>query len=119
VLKNSLLNHFFGPNDGGQFNMLPVAIPLLTGRGIYHGNGFPYNDSFLKENRERFLNVCGNPMNHNAKEKYGNFYNSKDYNYFKQFSAIANFVILNKAQETRGQKPLFQNDKYMILELDK
>lgn len=100
-------------------NMLPVAIPLLTGRGIYNGNGFPYNDSFLKENRERFLSVWGNPMTHNPKEKYGDFYNLKDYNYFKQFSKIANFVILNKTQDTRHKRPLFQNDKYIILELDK
>ena len=41
--------------------LLRVAVPVLTGRGTYQGDGFPFEDACLAENYARYQNLYGDP----------------------------------------------------------
>lgn len=102
---------------------LPVEIPLLTGRGTYHGNGFPFEDRCLKENYARYVNIRGVPTGPNGRMDSSKFYADLDVSNFKNMNPRPNWVVMDRASPGAVkslfiQQPSFSNENFLVFEID-
>jgi hypothetical protein len=64
------------------FSSTRLYLPLLTGRGVFFGNGFPFSENYFLEYERRKVLVSGNSQTLRSipgawiGEKYANFYRS-------------------------------------------
>ena len=112
-LNSSENSVFIAPPDSS----LKLDIPIATHRGIFIGNGFPFNESCFKEYSERSTlterNLNGDLID----------YDSKDYDYFKGVSGKikADYVIVSPYQGEQlflKHQPVFQTEEYWIYSLN-
>ena len=102
-------------------DFLAVEIPLLTLRGTYHGNGFPFNDRCLEENSRRFTNLWGSPKSIDW-PGYSRHYESLTILDFIKMTPRVDWAIMKSgsigaARSATIVKPSFQNQNYMIFKI--
>jgi hypothetical protein len=104
--------------------LMPVEIPLITGRGTYHGNGFPFEDRCLRENYVRYVNIRGVPTGKDGRMNASKFYTDLDISDFKKMNPRPDWVVMDR--ESPGgvksmsiQQPSFSNQKFFVFEVDR
>ena len=102
-------------------DFLTVEIPLLTFRGTYHGNGFPFNDRCLKENSQRFINLWGTPRSADW-PGYVIHYDSLTVTDFQEMSPQVDWVIMKTTSRATllsvsQRKPSYQNTDYVVFKI--
>jgi hypothetical protein len=103
-------------------DFLTVEIPLLTLRGTYHGNGFPFNDRCLEENSRRFINLWGSPKSVDW-PGYSGHYDALTVSDFFEMSPQVDWVIMKSkstgAERSASQhKSSYQNQDYVMFQID-
>ncbi len=76
---------------------LSVAIPLISGRGTYSGNGFPFADMCLQENFDRYVNLRGDPSGSEGRSAASAHYAALDLSQFETFVPSPDWVIMSSA----------------------
>lgn len=101
---------------------LSIEIPLLTGRGTYHGNGFPFEERCLIENYIRHVNIKGDPTGPSGRMESAKFFNTLDIQHFSHIQPKPNWVIMERlslgARHSRATlTPSFENQSYVAFKV--
>ncbi len=104
-----------------------VFVPLITGRSVFFGNGFPFSEDFFDEYSKRKKLVSGDTAT--IKDNAGSWIGEKQANYYqslnpKNFVEISksykiNWVVIeqNHADSFKECRPRFNSKKYKIFEI--
>lgn len=103
---------------------LPVEIPLITGRGTYHGNGFPFEDRCLRENYVRYVNIRGVPTGKSGRMNASEFYAGLNVSDFMKMNPRPDWAIMDRespgaVKSMSMQQPAFSNEKFLVFEVDR
>jgi hypothetical protein len=121
--KKSLLawveSHTEPADEIASPGFLPVEIPLVTGRGTYSGNGFPFEDRCMEENYRRYVNLFGEPTGPMGRMGADRHFAEMDLQSFAAISPKPDWVILEKAslgasRSLKQAKPAFENESYVV-----
>ncbi|WP_425085821.1 hypothetical protein [Ruegeria profundi] len=73
---------------------LSIVIPLISGRGTYSGNGFPFADMCLRENFVRYVNLRGDPSGSEGRSASASYYAALELSQFETFVPLPDWVIM-------------------------
>jgi len=104
-------------------DFLPVVIPLLTGRGSYSGNGFPFEDRCLKENYIRYTNTRGDPTGTNGRSSARTFYSKLDIEQLSKLSPRPQWAVMVRSsagaiESLSKAQPAFENGTFLVFRTD-
>lgn len=91
-----------------------LAIPLLTGRGLYVGNGFPFVDRCIPENYRRYVQLFGDPTGPRGRAFASQNFDSLSMMDFQRLPNRVDWILRRTDRGFSQASPAYQNSTYSV-----
>lgn len=99
----------------GVADMTAIALPMLTGRGLYVGNGFPFVDRCIEANYDRYVQLFGTPTGPHGRATASEHFDALQMRDFRNLRPHPDYVIARRqTSHLADTAPVYQNEEFSV-----